>query len=286
MFIQDLPASRPESWKLKAAFLITHKWLSKWIGGHHFVKNTLGKITGSGPNTWFEKVDWLLRWCMQGRNPYSVYPHWISRSVFIGIHIFLLQNRGGLPLSPELIPSLSKNQDLGEVRDCKVICGNMGWNDGQGDVSTFFLFVFNVSDFIESIRPRRSYWVLDLNKFLESKICRTFLFLREDGKCETSDCSLGELRAYCAYSSFMSSSSSPSSVPYFCAISWVRVGVSHVISLHCCSCWGSYLTQLSFIKKNLPTAERPAAHCQVTYSTSEAAVQFDACWIRKCDHSN
>lgn len=241
---------------------------------------------GSGPNTWFEKVDWLLRWYMQGRNPYSVYPHWISRTIFIGIHIFLLQNRDGLPWSPELIPSLSKNQDLGKVRDCKVICGSMGWNDGQRDVSTFFLFVFNVSDFIESIRPRRSYWVLDLNKFLESKICRTFLFHREEWKVWNFWLFLRWVKALLCLLFLYLFIFFPFSVPYFGAISWVRVGVSHVISLHCCSCWGSYLTQLSFIKKNLPTAERPAAHCQVTYSTSEAAVQFDACWIRKCDHSN
>lgn len=126
--------------------------------------------------------------------------------------------------------------------------------------------------------------VLDLNKFLESKICRTFLFHREKWKVWNFHLFLRWVKGL-LYFSFFSSPSSPSSVPYFSAISWVRVGVSHVISLYCCSCWGSYFTQQSFIKKNLPT-ERPAAHCQVTYSTSEAAVQFDACWIRKCDHSN
>lgn len=44
------------------------------VGGHPSVKNTLVKIVGSGPNTWSEKVDWLLRWCMWRRNPYSVSP--------------------------------------------------------------------------------------------------------------------------------------------------------------------------------------------------------------------
>lgn len=192
----------------------------------------------------------------------------------------------------------------------------MGWNDSQRDASTAFLFVFSVLSLYrvhqtqkkilgsekevrfglncngkwscytaEELQQKKRGCILVWTKSWNLKFAELFYSLGKSGKCESFIFSLGELRAYCASSSFFSSTSSPCSILYFCAISWVRVGVSHVISLHCCSCWDSYLTQLSFIKKNLPI-EWPAAHRQVTYSTSETAVQFDACWIRKCDHSN
>lgn len=54
---------------------------------------------------------------------------------------------------------------------------------------------------------------LDLNKFLESKLCRT---RGKRAKCETFRGVVGqdELRTYLAYSSRISSSSSPSSLPF------------------------------------------------------------------------
>lgn len=132
------------------------------VRGHHSVQNTLWKIMFSGPNTWSEQVDWMLKERVQRRNP-SISPHWISRSVVKLIPQALCFStarpllHGGLPWSPEashifkffsqhvfgIVPSLSKNQDLGRVNDCKIICENMGWNDSQRDAPTAFTFVLN-----------------------------------------------------------------------------------------------------------------------------------------------
>lgn len=136
-----------------------------------------------GFRAWSDKVDWMLRQYIQRRSLSSISPHWISRSVLklilwaLCFPIAKSLLHGGLPWSAEpsrififfsqhvfgLIPSLSKNQDLGRVKDCKIICGNMGWNDSQRDASTAFMFFFLImccSAFIEFIRPKSSYWVL------------------------------------------------------------------------------------------------------------------------------
>lgn len=160
--------------------------------------------------------------------------------VCLGLLSLPISSHSSLNVLFGLIPSLSKNQDLGKVRDCKVIFGNMGWNDSPWmfyfwNVSISFLFVLMCSDLIESIRPKRSYWVLrrkcwfglngigkwscctadELGQKKRSwfliwanswnlKFAELFYSVGRNGKCESSICSLGELRAYCAYSSFFS----------------------------------------------------------------------------------
>lgn len=139
----------------------------------------LWKIMGSGPNTcWAEKVDWILGQCMQRRNPSSISPLWISTSVVklilwaLCFPYYKTFSAWRSPWSPEpshvftfcsqhvfgLIPSLSKNQDLGRVKECKIDCGNIGWNDSQRDA--FAAWIMWCSAFIEFIKPKSSYWVL------------------------------------------------------------------------------------------------------------------------------
>lgn len=221
--ISQFPGPNPGNWK-QPSWSCTGG-MSKWIGGHHPVKNTLGKIVVLGPNPWSEKVEWLLSdTCKE--ETLVLYPsQWISRSVFRGIYVFLLQNPWSMVvclglLSLHILLSIyvwansviKQNPGFGQSERLLSHLWEHG-NDSHRDVSASFLFAFDMLSLYRVSQTQKKllssekevliwaelHWemellysrgtgtekeklFLDLNKFLESKICRTILSHREEWK--------------------------------------------------------------------------------------------------------